>query len=281
MNELRVVTARQDDQPVAEEFARIPVDQIDANPEQPRRRMNVAQMAELTDSVRQHGILQPVRVRPLAGRYQIIAGHRRVRAAREAGLPSVPAVVIGTDDDQALIEALVENIQRDDLNHVERGEALRRLRLKLDARSWEEVGRLIGIGRRHVYHLLNVAELPEPIREDVRVGQIGEKHCRALMRLRSWPDLQMQLWRRITAERMSGDEAMHQARELIAQVEASQESNHRPAAANGATAAFSPDQAIRRLAQWLPTASVRELRPLRGQLDLLRRRLAELADDGF
>src|SRR2546430_8305485 len=163
----------------------LPIDSIDLSVDQPRRVFNEEALDELTDSVRQYGVLQPIRVRMCGERHQVVAGHRRVMAARRAGLDSVPAVVAGRDDNRALIEALIENIQREELNPIDRGEALQRLRVNLGAQSWEEVGRVIGISRRHVYHLLNIAALPDPIRADIQAGNVNEKHGRALLRLRA------------------------------------------------------------------------------------------------
>jgi ParB family chromosome partitioning protein len=259
-------------------FSWIPVSLVDGNRDQTRRSVKRSSMEELVESVREHGVLQPIRVRRRGPRYEVIAGHRRVMAAAAAGLETVPAVVVEATDHQALIEALVENIQREDLNPLERGEALRRLRTNLGAKSWEEVGRAIGISRRHVYHLLNVTALPEPIREDIQAGTVSEKHGRALLRLRDHPELQLRLWQRITAERVSGDEALGLARELIG-------------SPGGAVAQVAPSQAgpevrsLKDLVDYvlllLPRASMNEVRPLRGRLELLARRLSELLYDAF
>jgi ParB family chromosome partitioning protein len=252
-------------------FDRVALDRLDLNPDQPRRRMRTAGLSDLTLSVQAHGVLQPIRVRRHGDRFQVIAGHRRVIAARRAGLGSILAIIADADHDQALVEALIENIQREDLNPVERGEVLRRLRVSLRASSWEEVGRLIGISRRHVYHLLNVADLSEPIREDIEAGNVSEKHARALRRLRKHPELQLRLWRQIVDEGISGDGALDMVRELV--------SGDRPGDP-------SPEHAcelglvVKELLRVLPRATMHEIRPLRHQLERLSHRLSETLGDG-
>jgi len=252
-------------------FDRVPLDRIDMDPDQPRRSVGSAGLHDLTQSVQLHGVLQPVRLRRLGDRFRLIAGHRRVMAARGAGLESILAIVAEADHHQALVEALVENIQREDLNPVERGEALRRLRVSLRATSWEDVGRLIGISRRHVYHLLNVADLPEPIREDIEAGTVSEKHARALRRLRRHPELQLRLWRRIVDEGISGDGALDLVRDLVA----GEQPDDCAPPGNAAELRL----VVMELLRVLPRASMREIRPLREQLERLSHRLAETLDD--
>jgi ParB family chromosome partitioning protein len=172
-------------------------------------------LEELAESIKDHGVLQPIRVRSKPdGGYEIIAGERRWTAATRAGLRDIPAVVVTADDDQAYVEALIENIQREDLNPVDRAHALTRLRVALGRQSWEEVGKVLGIGRQHVHRLLNVTKLPEPIQEDIRVGDLTEKHGRALLTLRAYPQQQMVLWERISEESLTGDAAVAAAKEL-------------------------------------------------------------------
>jgi ParB/RepB/Spo0J family partition protein len=192
-------------------IADIPLALVDARSDQPRQRMARGSMRELVDSVRLHGILQPIRVRPKGDRYEIIAGARRCSAAREVGLSTVPAVIVEAGDDEAYLEALVENIQREDLNPLDRAQALMRLRVSLGIRTWEEVGAMIGIRRAHVYRLLSIARLPEVIREGIRVGDLTEKHGRALLSLRGHPRQQSALWERIQTEHLSGDDAIREA----------------------------------------------------------------------
>jgi ParB family chromosome partitioning protein len=270
-------TARDDDNPQPSAFRRIPLRLIDQHADQPRRSMDDAALQELTRSVKEYGVLQPIRVRPReAGRYEVIAGHRRVVASRLAGLDDVPAMVVVTGEERAMIEALVENVQREDLNPIDRGEALRRLRVNLGTRSWEEVGRIIGISRRHVYHLLNVTKLPEPICEALRSRTITERHGRALLRLRRNPGLQMRLWRRILEEGLSGEDAFQLAGELMA--------DSQPNLATRRSAGAAPTalhEATTSLVRLLPNASTSEIRSLRGPLENLHRQLEEVLTDAF
>ncbi len=169
------------------EFRLIPVGLLEPRSDQPRRAIEPEGLEELTSSIRGCGVLQPIRVRPLGDRYQIVAGERRWIAAQRAGLKEIPALIAEVDDDRAFIEALIENTQREDLNAVDRARALKRLRVTLGLRSWEEVGVCIGISRVHVHRLLNITRLPGAIQEDIRVSDLTEKHGRALLRLRRHP----------------------------------------------------------------------------------------------
>ncbi|TMC08710.1 MAG: ParB/RepB/Spo0J family partition protein [Chloroflexi bacterium] len=267
-------------------FKLVPVELIDAAADQPRQSFNHAALDELTQSVWDHGILQPLRLRPRGRRYQLVAGQRRLTAATRAGLKVVPAVIAELEDDQALAQALIENIQREDLNAVDRCEALRRLRVNLGAQSWEEVGRVLGISRRHVYHLLSISALPEPIQEDMRRGNLTEKHGRALLRLRRDEELQDDLWRRIREERLSGDEALQAATELgPGRGQAAVESPRSAAAVApprvGRGAQADLPGAVDALLRRLPHATMREIRPLKKQLEALAERLAEVLTDAF
>jgi len=253
------------------ELRRIPLSKITRRPDQPRQSMDPEALEELTQSIRDHGVLQPIRVRSKAdGEYEIIAGERRWTAAERADLRDIPAVVVTADDDEAYVEALIENIQREDLNSVDRAQALKRLRVNLGSQSWEEVGRKVGITRRHVYHLLNITRLPEPIQEDIRVGDLTEKHGRALLAVRSHPELQTKLWERIHKDQLSGDATLALAKKL------------RPAPPpTGADQASSakPGQltaAVERLLDALGRASAGELRSATRRLTELRQRLAEV-----
>jgi ParB family transcriptional regulator, chromosome partitioning protein len=185
------------------QLQRIPLNRLRPRADQPRRRMDARALGELTDSIRAHGVLQPIRVRPRDSGYEIIAGERRWRAAREAGLEEIPAIIVAVDDDRAYVEALIENIQREELNAVDRAQALKRLRVALHLDSWQEVGEMVGITRQHVYNLLNVTRLPAPIREDLRAGDLTEKHARALLRLQDHPQDQLRLWERIHRDKLS------------------------------------------------------------------------------
>ncbi len=160
----------------------IPLAELEANPLQPRRHFEQTALEELAATIREHGILTPVVVRRAREGYQVIAGERRIRAARMAGLNRIPAVVREASDAQALQVALVENLQREDLNPVEAAEAYRRLVDEFGLTQEEVAGRL-GRDRSSVANALRLLRLPKRIREDLAAGVLSEGHARALLGL--------------------------------------------------------------------------------------------------
>jgi ParB family chromosome partitioning protein len=252
------------------ELQRIPMQSIQPRPDQPRRSIDARGLEELTQSISRHGVLQPVRVRRRGeDSYEIIAGERRWRAARAAGLEEIPAIVVDADDETAYVEALIENIQREELNAVDRAHALTRLRTGLGLRSWQEVGEVVGITRQHIHNLLNVTRLPEPIRDDIRAGELTEKHARALMRLQHHPPLQRLLWERIHTERLSGRAADETARAMTARLEP-----HAPTDAPVPGAGLSA--LVDAILAALTSAPPAELRAAEASLTGLHRRLGEV-----
>lgn len=164
----------------------IGLDEITANPWQPRTQFDEAGLQELTESIRTHGILQPLVVRPrAAGGYELVAGERRMIAAKRAGLTRLPVVVRDVPDEQMLMVALIENVQRRDLNPLERARAFRRL-VDDHQLSHERVADLAGMARSTVSNSLRLLELGEDHRNAISNGTISEGHARALL---SEPDL--------------------------------------------------------------------------------------------
>ena len=160
--------------------ARLAIADVAANPNQPRRQFTNEAMSELIASVRAHGVLQPILVRPVAGgRYEIIAGERRWRAAQAVGLHEIPAVVRVLDDRMAFEIALIENIQRSDLNAIEEARGYRRL-IDDFGHTQAVLAGIVGKSRSHVTNLLRLLELPESIQSMVEVGQLTMGHARAL-----------------------------------------------------------------------------------------------------
>lgn len=161
--------------------ARLAIADIRANPAQPRRFFNAEAMDELVSSVRAHGVLQPILVRGLAdGRYEIVAGERRWRAAQVAGLHEIPAVVRALDDRVAFQIALIENIQRSDLNAMEEARGYRRLIDEFD-HTQQALAGIVGKSRSHVANLLRLLELPEAVQSMVEDGRLAMGHARALL----------------------------------------------------------------------------------------------------
>jgi ParB family transcriptional regulator, chromosome partitioning protein len=163
------------------ELRDLPVEVIRANPNQPRRRFDEHALQALADSVRERGILQPVLVRPgPGGVYELVAGERRWRAARLAGLESVPALVRARDDAQALEVALIENMAREALNPVEEARACAALVEELGL-TREDVGRRVGRSRVAVSNLLRLLDLPDEALDLLERGELTEGHGRALL----------------------------------------------------------------------------------------------------
>ena len=159
----------------------IPVELVDPNPRQPRRSFDEAALAALADSIRARGLLQPIVVRALAGgRYELLAGERRLRAAKLAELESIPAVVREADDWERLDLALAENMARVDLNAVEEARACAMLVDDLGLTK-EEVGRRVGRSRVAISNLIRLLDLPEEVLELIESGELSEGHGRALL----------------------------------------------------------------------------------------------------
>jgi ParB family chromosome partitioning protein len=161
----------------------LPVDQIDANPFQPRSDFDPIELDSLADSIRVQGVLQPIMVRTHPsdpGRYQIVAGERRFRAATLAGLNEIPTLLREMDDADAAVVALVENLQRQDLNALEEAEGYQRL-LDDFGLTQEALGYAVSKSRSHVSNTIRLLRLPEPIKRDVRSGTLSSGHARALL----------------------------------------------------------------------------------------------------
>ncbi len=182
-----------------EGLVHVPIDRIDPNPDQPRRRFDPAALEELAQSIRQHGLLQPIVVRAAAdGRYQIVAGERRWRAAQLAAQHRIPAVVRSYSDDDVLQIALLENIQRQDLNAIEEGQAYAQLMQRF-GHTQEQLAQALGKSRSHIANTLRLLALPDPIQALVRDGTLSAGHARAIHGV---PDAQA-LVQRIVAEGLS------------------------------------------------------------------------------
>lgn len=167
-----------------EEVSLVPVEQILYNPYQPRKSFAEEELRELAESIKLHGVLQPLLVRRLGAGYELIAGERRLRAARMAGLKEVPVLVREISDREAGILALVENLQREELNFLEEAEGYRRLIQELGL-TQEEVARQVGKSQSAIANKLRLLKLPEEIRTIISREMISERHARALLNLES------------------------------------------------------------------------------------------------
>lgn len=173
----------------------IPIDAIEPNPYQPRLNFSEEELEELAESIRQHGLIQPITVRQIGQKYQLIAGERRWRAARKAGLSHLPAYVRTADSTEMLAFALVENVQRSNLNPIELALAYKRL-MEECGLSQEEVARYVGKSRPTIANTLRLLRLPPEIQKALKEGTLTEGHARPLLTLDS-PDLQLQIFREI------------------------------------------------------------------------------------
>ena len=180
----------------------LPLAQVEPGLKQPRKRFDEETLADLADSIRTHGIIQPLTVRRLSsGYYQIIAGERRWRAAKLAGLSEVPAVIIEADDRKVMELGLIENLQREDLNPMEEAMGYRTL-MEEYGLTQEETAQRVGKSRPAVANSLRLIALPDAIRHLVEEGQLSAGHARALLSISS-STLQKKLAQKIIAEGLS------------------------------------------------------------------------------
>ncbi len=166
----------------------LPAEELSPNPVQPRSRFDDAELEELSRSIRSYGILNPLTVRCRGGKYELVAGERRLRAARLAGLTEVPCILIDVNMEDASLIALVENLQRRDLDFIEEAVGLSRL-IRMFGLSQEEAARRIGKSQSAVANKLRLLKLPRDVLEGLREHGLSERHGRALLRL-SDPDAQ-------------------------------------------------------------------------------------------
>ena len=183
------------------EVLSLPLDKIHRSPHQPRQDFDEAALAELAASIRANGVLQPIIVRPGAMGYEIVAGERRARAARIAGLTAVPAIVRRYSDEDTLVLSLVENIQRADLNAIDRALAYRRLVSHLKV-TQDEVARRLGLDPSSVSNLIRLLELPSEVQDLVRGGALTMGHARALLGLSDDID-RLRIAERVVREELS------------------------------------------------------------------------------
>lgn len=157
----------------------VPLEVIEENPHQPRKTFDEDELASLSDSIRNHGVLQPLVVRQVGEKFQVVAGERRLRAARTAGLVAVPVTVVNFNDQQVLEAALVENIQRTDLNPIEKAQGFKEYLSKYQM-THEQLAARLGLGRATITNLVSLLDLPQELQDAVRVGQLSTGHAKVL-----------------------------------------------------------------------------------------------------
>lgn len=194
--------------------AQIPIAQIVANPFQPRTEFNDEALQELAESIRVHGLIQPITVRKVGfEKYELISGERRTRASILAGLKDIPAYIRLANDQEMLEMALVENIQRENLNAIEIALSYQRLADECGLKH-EELGERVGKNRSTVNNYLRLLKLPEEIQAGIRDAQISMGHARALISIGD-RDLQMRIFQRMILEDLSVREVEALVRELV------------------------------------------------------------------
>jgi ParB family chromosome partitioning protein len=180
------------------EQTQVPVDLIQQNPYQPRKTFDPDDLAALSNSVKNHGILQPLVVRRVGQQYQLVAGERRLRAAHEAGLTAVPVRIVDFNDQQIIEAALAENIQRADLNPIEKAYGFKDYldRFKV---SHEQLAQRLGLARTTIANLVNLLELEPEVQEGLRTNQISEGHAKLLKGVKD-RERQLGIFRQIVAQ---------------------------------------------------------------------------------
>lgn len=177
------------------------VRQIQTNPHQPRRVFDEVEIADLTDSIRAHGVLQPIVIRRFEGGYQLIAGERRLRAAQAAGWDKAPVIFREVGDQQVAEMAIVENLQRKDLNAIEKGLCFQRYMEQYQC-TQEELAKRIQVDRSTIANLVRLLELPDEVKELVASGELSSSHAKALLPLGEAEE-QVKLARRVKRENLS------------------------------------------------------------------------------
>jgi len=219
----------QGDLPSSTGIVRIPVERIQRDPAQPRKTFDEAKLRELAESIKTQGVIQPVLVRRDGADYRLIAGERRWRAAQLAGLHEVPAVVRDVSAAEAFELALVENLQRTDLNPLEEAEGYRRL-IQEFGLTQEQVGERVGRDRASVANALRLLQLPDGVKELLASGALGMGHARALLGMGTGPELVT------AAERIIRDQlSVRETERIVRTTRAPSRSSSRPTA--GSTAA--------------------------------------------
>src|SRR5436190_11928091 len=162
---------------------KVPIEFLKPNPRNPRRSFADAELGELSASIKQHGVIQPIVVRPVKGatdRFEIIAGERRWRASQRAGLHDVPIVTVDVSDSDAMEIAIIENVQRSDLNAIEEAQGYHALAHEFK-RSPDEIAKIVGKSRSHVANMMRLTKLPADVQAYIALGQLSAGHARALI----------------------------------------------------------------------------------------------------
>lgn len=197
-----LIRPQEDAQPVPPGTNRIPIKDIKLNPHQPRKTFDAESLDELTASIKEKGVITPVTVREIDGDWILVAGERRLRASKKAGLKTIPAYVIEVTNEAEMMEvALIENIQRENLNAIEEAEAYAVLQSQFGL-SQEGIAKAVGKKRVTVTNALRLLKLPQEIRKSLEVGTISAGHGRAILSKKT-PKEMLKIWKQIIKKELS------------------------------------------------------------------------------
>lgn len=194
----------------------IPLTSIHPDPKQPRKHFDPRKISELAQSIAEHGVIQPIGVRKhpdMPFQYIIGFGERRWRAATEAGLETIPGIVIPNNADKKAI-ALIENLHRSDLTALEKAMAIKEIMVE-EALSMDAAGKKLGLGKTRVHQLLNILNLPEEMLASFCKADLNENHARALLMLKKFPNAQKELFQDIMIDGMTGKQALAKAEKVL------------------------------------------------------------------
>jgi len=180
---------------------------------QPRKTFDNKTIDELASSIKEQGIINPITVRPRGNNFIIIAGERRFLAASRAGLKTVPALIKQVSKNDVMLISLIENLQREDLNSIDRAEGIKALKVNLGL-SWNQIGKKLGLSKQRILDLVGLLDLPDEIKKDIRNKKLTEKHGRALRKLKDDKDKLLKVSKIIKKEKLSGDKTLKLAKEV-------------------------------------------------------------------
>ncbi|HOA97043.1 nucleoid occlusion protein [Acetivibrio saccincola] len=190
MLENRLRIARQENKSKSKSITYLPIECIRPNPYQPRKQFNKIHLEELCESIKQYGVIQPISVRKISGNmYELVAGERRLRASTMAGLKEIPAIIVDVNDNESAVMALIENLQREDLNYMEEAEGYNNL-INDHGFTQEELARKIGKSQSTIANKIRLLKLPPLVKKILHDNNLTERHARALLKLH---DEQLQL----------------------------------------------------------------------------------------
>jgi ParB/RepB/Spo0J family partition protein len=196
-----------------EGLVNISLSRIAQDKNQPRKTFNDKTIKELADSIKEQGIINPITVRPYGKKFVIIAGERRFLAAKEIGLKTVPAVIRNVSKNDVMLISLIENLQREDLNSIDRAEGIKALKVNLGL-PWVDIAKKLGLSKQRVLDLVGLLSLPEKIKKDIRDKRLTEKHGRALRKLKGGRDEVVKVSKIIKDKKLSGDDTLKLAKEV-------------------------------------------------------------------